>query len=354
LFDSLNSEGGFALGLDWEKTIKDLLNREAETNFKPLFCQGDLQTIAGRYWPNPFTEAAHVTEKRLFSTTNETKVLAYINRTLAERKLGTILAVHGLAGSGKSSYMRALTNSALTHGMDVIRLTVRNCGGTENLTPTLYHSGLTEDLHAVVDQLAPEPLVIVGFSMGGNISLKLAGEWGTSPPVHVRGVCGVSVPISLAMCAQRLGHWRNKIYETHFLRELKHTVRKKQQLMPVLFEALQVSDIGSIYDFDDQVTAPAFGFRDADHYYEQSSSIHFLNSIRVPTLLVQAKDDPFVPFDVFKMAKVETCPHIQLVVTEYGGHVAFLSRLSPRFWVQELVANFATKVLLMRISREMS
>lgn len=330
-----------------EKTIKDLLNQEAWTDFQPLFCQGDVQTIAGRYWPNPFTEADHVTEKKLFATTKETKVLAYINRTLTERKLGTVLAVHGLAGSGKSSYMRALTNSALTHGMDVVRLTVRNCGGTENLTPTLYHSGLTEDLCAVVDRLAPEPLVIVGFSMGGNISLKLAGEWGASPPAHVRGVCGVSVPISLAMCAQRLGHWRNKIYEAHFLHALKRTVRKKQRLMPTLFKALPVSGIGSIYDFDDQVTAPVFGFRDADHYYEQSSSIHFLNSIRIPTLLIQAKDDPFIPFDVFETAGVETCPYVQLVVTKCGGHAAFLSRSSPRFWMQELVATFATKVLWM-------
>ncbi|MBG98902.1 MAG: alpha/beta hydrolase [Solibacterales bacterium] len=330
-----------------EKTIKYLLNQESWTSFQPLFCQGDLQTIAGRYWPNPFTEADHVTEKKLFTTTKDTKVLAYINRTPTERKLGTVLAVHGLAGSAKSPYMRALANAALTQGMDVVRLTVRNCDDTENLTPTLYHSGLTEDLCAVVNRLAPEPLVVIGFSMGGNISLKLAGEWGASPPAHVRGVCGISVPISLAKCAQRLGHWRNKIYETHFLHELKRTVRKKQRLMPALFKELQVSSADSIYDFDDQVTAPAFGFRDADHYYEQSSSINFLNSIRIPTLLVQAKDDPFIPFDVFKMTEVETCPYIQLVVTKHGGHVAFLSRLSPRFWMQELVATFATKALLM-------
>ena len=134
--------------------------------------------------------------------------------------------------------MRSLAHAALGGGLDIIRLNVRNCGGTEHLAPTLYHSGLTEDLRRVVEQLAPEPLVIVGFSMGGNVALKLAGEWGGASPAHVRGVCGISVPIRLGVCARRLGEWRNRIYEIRFLRELERTVQTKQRLMPELFQSL--------------------------------------------------------------------------------------------------------------------
>ena len=315
------------------------------TPFQPLFFQGDLQTIAGRYWPNPFREEAHKTENKLFSTAKDVKVLAHINEVHLGRRGGTILSLHGLPGSGQSAYVRALAHVALTRGLRVIRLNIRNCGGTEHLAPTLYHSGLTDDLRAVVEQLDPEPLVIVGFSMGGNIALKLAGEWGDSPPANVRGVCGVSVPILLDACSKRLGHWRNRIYEARCLEGLKRTVRKKQSLMPELFESLRCSNVRSIYEFDDQITAPVFGFRNADHYYKQSSSAYFLKSIRIPTLLVQAKDDPFIPFEAFTRAKIETCSHVKLMATEWGGHVSFLSRCFPRFWVQNLAVSFAEDVL---------
>ena len=241
--------------------------------------------------------------------------------------------------------MRTLASTALARGLNAIRLNVRNCGGAELLAPTLYHSGLTEDLRKVVEQLAPEPVVIVGFSMGGNIALKLAGEWAGAPPVHVKGVCGISAPIRLGVCARRLGEWRNRFYEIRFLRALERMVRAKKRLMPEIFASLPSSGAKSIYDFDDRVTAPAFGFRDADDYYEQSSSARFLDRIRVPTLLLQAKDDPFIPFDIFESAGIETCPRVRLVATRYGGHIAFLARSSPRFWAQWLAVRFAEQAL---------
>ena len=318
-----------------------LVSDNTGASFHPLFRGGDLQTIVGRYWPNPFDETAHKTETRLFRTSENVEVLARINRPSSRGAQGTVLAVHGLTGSSESSYMRSLSRAARGRGLSVIRLNVRNCGGTEHLAPTLYHSGLTEDLRAVVEQLRPEPLVIVGFSMGGNIALKLAGEWADAPPSHVRGVCGISVPIRLDVCARRLGERRNRIYEIRFLRELERTVRVKQRLMPQLFQSLPSSGTKSIYDFDDRVTAPAFGFRDADDYYEHASSARFLDRIRVPTLMLQAKDDPFIPFEVFEEAGIEACSHIRLVATECGGHIAFLARSSPRFWAQQQAVEFA-------------
>ena len=322
---------------------RGLVGNDVGASFRPLLCHGDLQTIVGRYWPNPFDETAHATKTRLFRTAENVEVLARINRPSSRGVPGTILAVHGLTGSSESSYMRSLARAALGRGLSVIRLNVRNCGGTEHLAPTLYHSGLTEDLRSVVEQLSPEPVVIVGFSMGGNVALKLAGEWADTPPSHVRGVCGISVPIRLEACARRLGERRNRIYEIRFLRDLESTVRTKQSLMPERFRSLPSSGTKSIYDFDDRVTAPAFGFRDAADYYEQASSVRFLDRIRVPTLMLQAKDDPFIPFEVFEGARIEACSHVRLVATEYGGHVAFLARSSPRFWAQQQAVGFAER-----------
>ena len=326
-----------------DDAVLGLFQGEIGASFSPLFRNGDLQTIVGRYWPNGFDEIARATEARFFRTREDVQVLAHENRPPRGNARGTVLAVHGLTGSSESSYMQSLAGAALARGLNVIRLNVRNCGGTEHLAPTLYHSGLTEDLRAVVEQLTPEPLVIVGFSMGGNIALKLAGEWHDSTPAHVRRICGISVPIRLRACALRLGERRNRFYEIRFLRELERTVRTKQRLMPELFESLPSSGAASIYEFDDRVTAPAFGFRDADDYYAQSSSARFLNQIRVPTLLLQAKDDPFIPFQIFEDARIETSSHVRLVTTEYGGHVSFLARSSPRFWAQEQAVRFAER-----------
>ncbi len=328
-----------------DPAAQGLLN-DLGPSFRPLLCHGDLQTIVGRYWPNPFDETAHATETRLFRTSENTQVLAHINRPSSPAGAGTLIAVHGLTGSSESSYMRSLVRAALGRGLSIIRLNVRNCGGTEHLSPTLYHSGFTHDLRAVVEQLSPAPLVIVGFSMGGNIALKLAGEWADAPPSNVRGICGISVPIRLDVCARRLGERRNRIYEIRFLRELERTVRMKQRLMPELFESLPSSGTKSIYDFDDRVTAPAFGFRDADDYYEHASSARFLERIRVPTLMLQAKDDPFIPFEVFENALIGACLHIRLVATECGGHVAFLARSAPRFWAQQQAVEFAERAFV--------
>jgi predicted alpha/beta-fold hydrolase len=236
--------------------------------------------------------------------------------------------------------MRSLARLALAAGFDVVRLNVRNCGHTEHLTPTLYHSGLTIDLQKVVDYLAPARTVIAGFSMGGNMVLKLAGEWGDNPPPHVAAVCGISVPLQLARCARRLGEARNRLYEKRFLRELRQTLRRKQQLMPDRYPSLDFRGVRTIYDFDDHFTAPAFGFRNADHYYETCSAARFLPSIRLPALLIQAEDDPFIPFEIFADSLFRQNGHLRLATTPHGGHVAFLAQDQPRFWAADLTVRF--------------
>jgi hypothetical protein len=319
--------------------------------FEPLFRDPHLQTIAGRYWPTRFAENSWPTQQRYFSTEPGVQVLAHCNvcadgprmaehngRNGAQRPV--VLALHGLTASSQAPYMLNLALRALSAGFHVIRLNVRNCGGTEGLSPTLYHSGLTADLRAVVEQLAPTPLFLAGFSMGGNMVLKLAGEWGEQPPSHVRGVCGISVPIRLGVCARRLSERQNRIYEIRFLRELRQTLLCKQRAMPEQFALPNWNGIRTIYDFDEAITAPAFGFRSADHYYETQSAAGFLDKIRVPALLIQAQDDPFIPFDVFGDLTLEQNPNLYLQAPAHGGHVAFLARRAPRFWAIEQAVQF--------------
>lgn len=236
--------------------------------------------------------------------------------------------------------MLSLTRLALERGWNVVRLNVRNCGGTEELCPTLYHSGLTADLASVVEQLAGRELYVLGFSMGGNMALKLAGEWGEAAPEHVRGVCGVSVPIRLAECSRRIGERRNFVYEKRFLRQLHTTLAYKKLLMPERFENVDGVDAASIWDFDDRVTARAFGFRDADDYYARASSAGYLEKVRVPALLIQAEDDPFIPFEMYEDGVFEGNGKLTLLRSRKGGHVAFLSREGRRFWAEEQALGF--------------
>ncbi len=305
--------------------------------YRPYAAGGDLQTILARYWPAGVDERRWPAEQRYFDTEPGVRVLAKINDQGGER---TLLCVHGLTACTEARYMLTLAALALERGWNVVRLNVRNCGGTEALCPTLYHSGLTADLHDVVEQLAPQPLYLAGFSMGGNMALKLAGEWSDAPPPHVRAVCGISVPIRLAACSRRIGERRNFIYEKRFLRQLRATLRLKKKLMPERFASIDGEGAASIWDFDDQVTARAFGFRDAAHYYAEASAASYVAKVRTPALLIQAEDDPFIPFSVYEDRELERNPQVTLLRSRTGGHVAFLARTGHRFWAEEQALEF--------------
>lgn len=326
-----------------EAEIEFLGRSDWHLPFHPLFRNGDLQTIIGRYWPRSLDERRFPTESRLFRTEPDTQVLAKLNTHSEDRDSGdrpTVLAIHGLTACDRAPYMLSSAQVALASGFDAVRLNVRNCGGTEHLCNTLYHSGLTVDLRAVVEQLAPRPLYLLGFSMGGNIALKLAGEWGSAIPEHVRGVCSISAPIQLAMCSKHIGLRRNFIYERRFLLQLRDAVRRKNAATPGLFADPKVAEVSSIWEFDERVTAPAFRFKDAADYYSRSSSAGLLGKIRVPTLLIQSRDDPFIPFEAYDVPSLEENPYLTLMSPRHGGHVAFLARGSNRFWAIEQAVRF--------------
>ncbi len=314
--------------------------------YAPLWGHPDVNTIVGRYWP-VWLEAG---EPRLFTTEPGVQVLgrchwghpglgnwSQICDQFRAAPAPVLVLVHGLEGSAESNYMLWMARAALQAGFDVVRMNVRTCGGTEHLAPTLYHSGLTTDLRAIVDQLSPRRLFVVGFSMGGNQALKLAGEWGSQAPSHVAGVAAISAPIDLAACARRLTEPRNRIYESRFLRQLSQRLGRKARLQPGRFSPAALEGVANIIDFDHRVTAPAFGFRDAWDYYEHSSAQRLLGRIEVPALLIQARDDPFIPFESFR---VPPNPALTLLAPERGGHVSFLARGRPRFWAAEQVIRF--------------
>ena len=181
----------------------------------------------------------------------------------------------------------------------------------------------------------------MGFSLGGNVVLKLAGELGESARELVAGVCAVSTPIDLAACAQRIGKPDNRLYERRFVKRMRSRV-----LATGRYREEQFRDARSIYAIDDRITAPSFGFGTADRYYETQSSGGFLDRIRVPTLLIQAKDDTFIPFAIFDHAAFRTNPYLTLLATEHGGHLGFLQRHGRRFWLDETVTGWIETQIL--------
>jgi hypothetical protein len=223
---------------------------------------------------------------------------------------------------------------------------MRSCGGTEHLSGrTLYHSGQTSDLLAVIRQLrASAPIFLAGFSLGGNVVLKLAGELGESAAGLITGVMAISTPIDLAACVRQLDKPSNIIYARRFVARLKERVRAKERLTPGLFDLSGLEQVRDIYAFDDRFTAQAFGFGSADNYYATQSANQFLDQIRVPTLLVQAKDDPLIPFAVYDHPAFSTNPHLRLLATEHGGHLGFISKTKPRFWLDQVLVHWLLEV----------
>src|SRR5579864_1722489 len=279
-------------------------------------------------------------EVKLYDTEPGVRVLVHSQRPSAE-PVAEVIVVHGLEGSSDAGYARSLAHELLHAGWSVHRFNMRSCGGSEHLSgPNLYHSGQTSDLLAVLRQIkAGAPVFLAGFSLGGNVVLKLAGELGERAPELIAGVIAVSTPIDLAACAKKLQSPANLIYSWRFLRRLKQRIRRKAQTVPGLYPIEQLDGIKSVYEFDDKITAPSFGFGTADNYYATQSSNQFLDRIQVPALLIQAKDDPLIPFQVYDHPAFERNPRLQLLAVEHGGHVGFISAAPPRFWLDRVLVE---------------
>ena len=291
-------------------------------------------------------------EARYFNTAPATRVLAHCFWQPDRAARPLLLALHGLEGSSQAHYMRGLADKACAAGFNAVLLNQRNCGGTEALSAGLYHSGLTQDADAVIRELAERDgiraVVVAGYSLGGNLALKLAGDHGNTPPPQLRGVCAVSPVLDLSACVRSLERRPNIIYHWNFVRGLKARMRRKDLCAPRRFPVDRLAEIHSVRGFDEIFTAPHFGFRDAEDYYYRASAMRVVDRIRVPALIITAKDDPFVPLEPFTAPAITANPCITLIVTPHGGHCGFVearSSESDGYWAERRIVAFARGVV---------
>ncbi len=326
-----------------------------------------LQTMAGAFLRRKF--ALPEGEERLFRVDAETQLkgICHWQREAAGsetrpsqskvwplqgdrwRDLPVLVIVHGLEGSCDSNYVRGIADKAWARGFHSIRMNQRNCGGTERLTPTLYNSGLSGDYRAILLELMAEgftQIYFAGYSMGGNLVTKMAGEWGAAPPAELRGVCAVCPALNLSACADALEEAENYLYQRHFVKGLMTRYRRKAELFPERYSRNGFGGIRTVRGFDDAITAPQFGYKDAEDYYEHAGAKSVVGRVSVPTLMITAKDDPFVPYRAFLKTDVEKNAHVNFVTPERGGHCGFISRWEgvERFWAEERVVEFVEKL----------
>jgi predicted alpha/beta-fold hydrolase len=209
----------------------------------------------------------------------------------------------------------------------------------------MYHSGLTSDTRRLLECFRNEldiPTFLIGFSLGGNVTLKLAGESGATKVVD--GFCAISPPLDLAKCVRTLDKRSNFLYAHRFLDRLRSRVRKVNAVWPDVYSTDGLDDVRSVWEFDDKFTAQIFGFGTAQRYYETQSANQFLDAIRVPTLVVCAEDDPLVPFEIYGHPAFTTNGALTLLATKHGGHLGFIARRGPRFWIDNVVLGWIDRV----------
>ncbi len=285
-------------------------------------------------------------EARLFQVAPDSQVLAHCYWQSDRTRRPTLLVLHGLEGSSEAHYMRGFADKAWRHGWNTVLLNQRNCGGTEHLTPHLYHSGLTGDPRTVIRTLAAEGIrdvLLVGYSLGGNLTLKLAGELGDSDDLPLVAVAAVSPTVDLSACVRAIERPPNIVYHWNFVRSLKMRMRRKAAAWPGRFDLAPLDSIRSIRRFDAVYTAPLHGFTDEEDYYHRASALRVAEGIRRPTLLLAAANDPFVPPVQFAAPGLADNPAVRLRVEPFGGHCGFVGRAvdgDDGFWAEATVIEF--------------
>jgi predicted alpha/beta-fold hydrolase len=258
-----------------------------------------------------------------------------------------VVVLHGLEGSARRRYMMTTYRALLSRGLSPVGLNFRGCSGEPNRTIRQYHSGETGDLRLVLGRLRERydpPFGLVGYSLGGNVTLKLLGEHGDGIEGLVGAAAAVSVPFDLAAGAATLevGFLGRHIYTRYFMRTLRKKMLSKGPLLHDVCDPGRVRGARTLREFDDAATAPIHGFDDATDYYSRSSSAGYLAAIRVPTLVIHALDDPFLPRDSVPLSALESNPALTPLISEHGGHVGFVSGslARPGFWAEARLAAF--------------
>jgi predicted alpha/beta-fold hydrolase len=248
-----------------------------------------------------------------------------------------MILLHGLEGSSSSNYIKGFAQFFSKEGFDICAVNFRGCGGEDNLMLHSYHSGATGDIHDILRHIKRQQqyteITLVGFSLGGNIVLKYLGEQGENVPPFIKCAVVFSVPCDLMSSAYILAEKENRIYTSRFLKTLTQKVKNKALIFPGKIQLNGIDRIRDFKEFDDRYTAPINGFKDAIDYWTSCSSIHFIKNIRIPTLLVNAKNDPFLSPACFPVEKANTNPDFYAEFPIHGGHVGF-STLFPNstYW----------------------
>ncbi len=320
-----------------------------EPEFRPPFYlrSGHLHTLS----PTLFRKAFPTTPKseRLELDDGDFLDIDW-HRAPHKRSNRLALILHGLEGNARKKYMTGMARALNLAGWDVICMNFRGCSQEINRLPRLYHSGATDDLHTVLLhglQQGYRSAALVGFSMGGNQILKYLGEAPEKVPPQVAAAIAFSVPCQLGDSCQVISKPTNCIYMRYFMHGLKAKVRAKATMFPLIYNTTGLAAMHSFIPFDNAYTAPVHGFHDAFDYYRRCSATQFLPAIRIPTLLVQAKDDPFLSASCYPLQEARHNPNLYLEMPRYGGHVGFLQGLSRRpqpSWSEERATAFLQEI----------
>jgi uncharacterized protein len=335
--------------------IEMIESHTAEFRPRRFLNNGHLQTIAGNYLarvnelPAPEVQLVEVSPATVSQIASQVLCHCHWQPEEVRASRPTAIIVHGLEGSSDSQYVVGNSNKLWRAGCNIVRMNMRNCGGTEALSPTLYHSGLSNDVLVVmnffIEQYRLQSMSLIGYSMGGNLVLKLAGELGTTAPAVLRSVIGVSPAVDLQPSADALHLPQNRLYELKFLHNLLRRFRRKAMLFPHAYDRDHAVGIRSLREFDNRITALYSGFTSADDYYNRAAASRLLTHIAVPTLILNALDDPFVRITDESRAKIKANPNITLKESKHGGHCAFLAEPNESsgydgYWAEHTLLRF--------------
>jgi predicted alpha/beta-fold hydrolase len=333
------------------KLFSAVLSAFSRKPFVPhrIFSGPHAQTLGAYAWPRRARLKPTVAndQERLFQVDEGVQVLAQCRWQSSKNDSPTMVIWHGMEGSTSSVYMWSTAEKAFRAGFNVVRVNYRNCGGTEHLSPTLYHGGMSTDLKNVIEELISKDqiqrLYVIGFSLGGNLVLKALGEYGEQFPKQLVAASVISPSVDLKASTDLILKSSNWIYHKNFVLSLKKRVQLKSKRYPDRYDLTRLGEVRTIRDFDEQFTSRSNGFENADDYYFKSSSVRVVDQIRVPTLIIHAEDDPFIPFAPLNEKAFVDNPYLLMIKTERGGHVAFIgadNKNEDRFWAENRVVEF--------------
>lgn len=330
------------------------LDSKVATEFRPrrFLSGGHIQTVASFLLSRNF--CLNPPEERLIEVEPGIQVLCHCHWQTERQAALTLVLVHGLEGSSDSKYMLGLTEKGAFAGMNVIRMNQRTCGGTDGLAPTLYHSGRSDDVVAVARHFIERDRIsrfaLCGFSMGGNLVLKAAGECGRNTPREFVAVAAVCPSLDLAASADALHTPVNWLYEQYFLWKLKARMQAKAQCFPGKYDLSRMRGVRSLREFDDKVTAFYCGFDGAADYYSRAAAAKVVDKISVPALVLHATNDPFIRITPETRGKIAANPNITFIETADGGHCAFIGEPDgyDGYFAERAVVDFLQQFALSR------